>query len=118
MALDLQNIRHDAAGRARRRARRERIVHFSPDCPSDWRPTSVINPATQRPFDSDDQAWNFIADCLDAGTEISVVELEMPFGNNHQAFVMIAQVGEGQIYMKFQLGASQIIGRSFHYSTK
>jgi hypothetical protein len=115
MPIDLQGIRRDAAGRARRRSRR--VVHFSRDCPSEWRPRSVVNPNTGEPF-TDDSAWNFLADLLDTGAELSPVTLARPYGNNDRGYVVMTALDIKELYIKFQLGSCDIIGRSFHYSTQ
>jgi hypothetical protein len=76
----------------------------------------VIDPRTGEPF-TDDSAWNYVADLLDQGTELSVVKLHHPLGKNDRGFVMTKPLGAKDLYVKFQMGSCKIIGRSFHYST-
>ena len=82
--------------------------------PSDWKPGRVIDPATGLPF-SDQSAWDFIADQLDCGCVVDVCVLERPPGRT--GYVMkILMPGAQVLYVKLQLGAGAVIGRSFHYS--
>ncbi len=48
--------------------------------------------------------------------EVRWVELRKPPGK--KAFEMIGAHADRDIYIKFQLGAGKIKGRSFHYSTR
>lgn len=87
--------------------------------PRDWRPGSVVNPK-----DEDGQvftevgAWEFVADLLEAGHSVQVVDLARPPGK--KGYVLLAPGGEGrpEIYVKLQLGTGQVLGRSFHYSER
>jgi hypothetical protein len=113
MSDDPERVRREAAILARRKS--ARTVSFSHDSPSDWRPQSVINPDDGQPF-TEVAAWGFLASRLDAGESLECVELEHPPGK--KGYVMTACLAGRSVYMKFQLGAGKIIGRSFHYSTK
>jgi hypothetical protein len=81
--------------------------------PSDWRPGTVTNPEDGQPF-TDVAAWQFVADLLDRGEPLECVELTYPAGK--KGYVMIPWIANRRVYVKFQLGAGKIIGRSFHYS--
>ena len=83
--------------------------------PCDWRPHRVINPEVDLPF-SDASAWRLVADLLAQGHPIDTVELSTPKGKT--GYVLKTRLGdnEPEIYIKLQLGASKVIGRSFHYS--
>lgn len=65
---------------------------------------------------TDSDAWSFIADRLDEGHPIEVVEMRDKPGT--YGFVMLVDMSgqERPLYIKVQLGAGVIIGRSFHWS--
>ncbi|MYE83604.1 MAG: hypothetical protein F4X36_17535 [Gammaproteobacteria bacterium] len=65
---------------------------------------------------TDSTAWELIAERLEAGEEVDVVELTKPRGA--RGYVMRIDLGPDipELYVKLQLGAGQVIGRSFHYS--
>lgn len=109
-----QPNRLEAAILARRK--KARSVNFSPEAPCDWRPETVNDPETGTVF-TRDGAWEFIAGKLeDENQSVRWVELRKPPGK--KAFEMIVAHSDGDIYIKFQLGAGKIKGRSFHYSTR
>ena len=57
-----------------------------------------------------------LASRLEEGQPIEVLELQKPAGA--KGFVMKIELEPGQprVYVKLQLGAGRIVGRSFHYS--
>jgi hypothetical protein len=112
MLDDAESIRFEASVLARRK--RARIVSFSPAAPIDWRPQTVINPDDGRPF-TETAAWNLIADLLERNEPLACVLLEHPPGRS--GYVMTPCIGAKIVYIKFQMGAGKIIGRSFHYSS-
>ena len=115
MSID-RFIRHQLITLARRKS--ARVVDWSPGRPTDWRPQSVRNPGgiLDTHF-SDAAAWELIASQLEAGCEVETIILEKPPGA--MGYVMLIQLEQGRpIYIKLQLGAGKIFGRSFHYSEK
>jgi hypothetical protein len=50
------------------------------------------------------------------GAEIEEIILDKPFGK--KAYVMKLLGVQSQIYIKLQLGGCEVIGRSFHLSSK
>lgn len=107
--------RRQLVNRARRQ--RSRTAAFTRDRPTDWRPTEVRNPnGVLDPYFTDSTAWDFIASRLEAGEEVEVIELQQPAGT--KGYVMKVDLGLDvpELYVKLQLGASNVIGRSFHYS--
>lgn len=107
------SVRREAIVLARRK--KARSVHFTREAPCEWRPMTVTNLEDGNPF-TPDAAWEFVAQSLeDASQSIHWVELSKPPGK--KALVMIVPYGGRQVYVKFQLGAGTIQGRSFHYST-
>ncbi len=68
------------------------------------------------PYFTDSTAWEFIASRLETGEEVEVIDLQQPAGA--KGYVMKIDLGLGlpELYVKLQLGASKVIGRSFHYS--
>jgi hypothetical protein len=101
----------------RARQRRSRVKDF----PNKWHPTEVLNPAFGDVVFTDVAAWEFIADRLERGVPFHEVPQEQPPGV--KAFEMVIDLGLGPsvraLYVKVRLGhGGQIMGRSFHYSTK
>ncbi len=109
MQHDAETIRREAAVLARRK--HARSVHFSSDAPTDWRPQTVINPDDGQPF-TETAAWDLIADLLERGEPLECVPLQKPLGK--KGYVMTVFIGTKPVYIKFQMGAGKIIGRSFH----
>lgn len=108
-----QSNRREAAILARRK--KARSSDFTPEAPCRWQPETVNVPETGTVF-TPDGAWEFIAEKLeDENQSVQWVELRKPPGK--KAFEMIVAHSDGDIYIKFQLGAGKIKGRSFHYST-
>ncbi len=113
MGNDLPSIRHQLAILCRRKKARTSV--WSPERPTEWRPNSIINPEDGQPF-TDAGCWELVADHLEAGTPLTEVELRYPPGK--KAYEIIVDVGGQDVYVKLQLGAGKVIGRSFHYSTR
>ncbi len=91
-------------------------MKFSREAPCEWQPQAVNDPETGTVF-TGDGAWEFVAEKLeDENQSVRWVELRKPPGK--KAFEMIVAHSDGDIYIKFQLGAGKIMGRSFHYSTR
>ena len=95
------------------------MTEFSADRPTDWRPGQVRNPTglLDTHF-TDATAWELIASSLEGGHPIEVVELRKPAGATGYVMKIAAEPGQPRIYVKLQLGAGKIIGRSFHYSER
>ena len=83
--------------------------------PSDWRPYTVTNPESGLPF-TEASAWNLLVQLLEEGHPVLETTLDHPQGA--RGFVLLVDLeGSTQtLYVKVQLGASCVIGRSFHYS--
>lgn len=99
------------------RRHRSRTSAFTLERPTDWRPAQVHNPdGILDSHFTDSTAWELIAERLEAGEEVDVVELTKPRGA--RGYVMRIDLGPDipELYVKLQLGAGQVIGRSFHYS--
>jgi hypothetical protein len=110
---ELAEIRHQLEILCRKK--RARTSAWTPDRPTDWRPNSVINPEDCQPF-TDCGAWEFVADCLSRGILLEPIELDLPTGKT--GYVMTIPLGDRDLYVKLQLGAGKVIGRSFHYSNR
>ena len=113
MAID-DAIRRELAVLARRS--KARVVEFSSNRPSDWRPHSVRNPRSRldNTF-TDVSAWEFIADHLEAGHEIEEVRLEHPPGKVGYVMKIQVDIDLPRVYIKLELGSGAIFGRSFHF---
>ena len=63
-------------------------------------------------------AWELVAEKLDAGHEVEVVELRKPPGA--KGYVMKIDLGPDvpTLYVKLQLRGKHVVGRSFHYSER
>ena len=107
------SVRHELAVLARRK--KARVVQWSSERPSDWRPSQVREPSTDMPY-TEVGAWHLIADLLDRGHPLEEIVLCKPPGK--RAYVMHVELEPGQprLYIKLQLGNGKVIGRSFHYS--
>jgi len=113
MEPDLDAIRQQLCVLCRRK--KTRTTAPIPGRPTDWRSSSVTNPLDRQPF-TDVGAWEYVADLLDAGHPIQPIELEHPPGKT--GYVLIVAIDDRELYVKLQLGAGQVIGRSFHYSER
>jgi hypothetical protein len=111
-AVRMVSIRRELARLCR--SRKTRTAEFSRSQPTQWQPFRTIHPETKETF-TEDGAWQFVADLLDAGESLSEVVLEKPPGK--KGYVMKIPVkGWRPIYIKLQLGSGQVFGRSFHHS--
>ena len=96
-----------------------RATAFSQREPTDWRPSQVRRPEGGfSPYFTDAAAWELIAGKLEAGHEVTVVELRKPPGA--KGYVMKIDLGQDSptLYVKLQLRPGQVVGRSFHYSER
>ena len=111
-----KSIRHQLITLADRKT--ARVVDWSPERPTDWRPHSVRNPdGILETHFSDAAAWDLIVSQLAADCEVQTIILDKPPGAT--GYVMLIELEPGRpIYVKLQLGSGKIIGRSFHYSEK
>jgi hypothetical protein len=75
----------------------------------------VINQNTGLRF-NDGGAFEAIADAIDRGLPMTPVVLRAPPGKTAYEMLIPQVGGREQIYVKVQLGAGQVLGRSFHYS--
>lgn len=66
---------------------------------------------------NDTSAWELIAEELKAGCPVEEVSLNKPPGAKGYVLLIDLAPNQPQLYVKLQLGAGKIIGRSFHYST-
>ena len=107
-----EEIRRQLAQRAR--SRRTRTSAFSRELPGEWTPTAITRPGGSEPY-TDDSAWEAVADALEGGCEIEVISLEKPPGKKGYVLLLESAVGV-PIYVKLQLTAEGVHGRSFHYS--
>ena len=101
------------------RRRRARTSAFDPSAPTDWRPTQIRRAEGGfSPYFTDAAAWELIADKLEQGHEVEVVELHKPPGA--KGYVMKIDLGPDvpTLYVKLQLRGRQVVGRSFHYSER
>ncbi len=98
---------------------RARTTSFNPRTLTDWRPFQIRRPEGGfSPYFTDASAWELIADKLDEGHEVEVVELRRPAGA--KGYVMKIDLGQDEpmLYVKLQLRPGQVVGRSFHYSER
>ena len=101
------------------RSRRTRTTAFSSQQPTDWRPHEVRDPAGGlSPTYTDSAAWELIASRLEGGHEVEVVDLRKPLGAKGYVMKISRGRNEPAVYVKLQLRGRQVVGRSFHYSTR
>jgi len=88
------------------------------DWPRKWHPAQVRDPRRQGDYFTRENAWEFIAEILEAGHPFEVIEQDDPPGVN--AYQMVVDIGEASVpavFIKVRLGAGEILGRSFHEAT-
>ena len=98
-----------------RRPRRDR--KRSRERPRKWHPTTVNNPETGFPF-TPASAREFVASTLEDGHPVQEIKLEKPPGARAYAFTIELEPHRPPLYVKLELGPSQVFGRSFHYSDR
>ena len=114
MSID-DSIRHQLIILARRS--NARTPDFRRDRPTDWRPGEVHDPAGALwPYFTHASAWELIADKLEDGHDVEIVELRKPPGAKGYVMKIDLEPNKRPLYVKLQLGSGKIIGRSFHYS--
>lgn len=90
---------------------------FTKKRPTEWNPRSVRNPeGVLDQWFTSASAWDFIASRLESGEEVEVIELQHPPGAKGYVMRIDLEPGMPQLYIKLELGPSQVFGRSFHYS--
>lgn len=114
MAADIETFRREAVRMCRSSHTRTNV--FTPGAPTHWSPQEVTNPNTELPFSSS-EAWDFIAELLEGGCEIEMVELEKPPGKTGYVIKVNLDTEQSDLYVKLQLG-KKIIGRSFHLTNR
>ena len=115
----LQGVDEATRGQLVRAARnaRTRTTAFTSQRPTDWQPTQVRNPdGILDEYFTDAAAWEFIATRLEAGEEVEVIPLRKPRGAKGFVMKIKLQSDRPKLYVKLQMGARGIIGRSFHDS--
>ena len=97
--------------------RHTRVSVFSTAMPTDWRPQTLLHPQRPAEYFTDDSAWQFVAERIAAGAPIERIVLQMPLGKMGYVLKVSGCPPVSVIYIKLQLGSSNVIGRSFHAST-
>ena len=93
------------------------MTGWTRDRPTDWRPGQVRNPNGMLDTHfTNTSAWELISSQLRAGCDVEEVTLRKPLGAKGYVFKIPVESGRPDVYIKLQLGAGEIIGRSFHYS--
>jgi hypothetical protein len=94
--------------------RRRRVVPVKSKLPCKWWPHRTLDPNTGMPF-TDEAAWNLVVQLLESGHPIEVISLRIPSGR--KGYVLKYTLSANmELYVKLQLGAGYVIGRSFHDS--
>ncbi len=94
---------------------RTRRLGTPPKRPSRWIPFTVPNP--EAPFDmqfTDVSAWEFIASRLEQGEHVEMIEMDRPAGATGYVMKLEISPNSPKLYVKLELTASKIVGRSFH----
>jgi hypothetical protein len=112
-AADIAAVRRQLIVLARRANARD--TAFSPSRPCEWRPTEVRSELTGYCV-TEAWAWELIASQLEDGVVLNEIELLQPPGKKAYWFTFQIATGHPDVYVKLQLGAGKVIGRSFHYS--
>jgi hypothetical protein len=96
-------------------SRKTRLSTFSDKAPTKWHPTSLRHPADGVPF-TEDNCWDFVILAITGGAPVEEIVLRHPAGK--RGFVLKLVGYEGTIiYVKLQLLADKVLGRSFHESS-
>ena len=112
--MNLVEFRRQLAALAR--SRHSRTVGIpSRGLPSDWRPYTVMNPESGLLF-TEASAWNLLVQLLEEGHPILETTLDHPPGARGFVLLVDLEGSRQTLYVKVQLGANCVIGRSFHYS--
>lgn len=84
-----------------------------------WQPSTVRHPELHGYF-TDAGAWDFIADCLEAGEALQHLPPTSDFPDYAVYMVHLPIHGERRIYMKLatRRDLDMVIGVSFHYSNE
>jgi len=82
--------------------------------PTEWRPQTLRDPESPEQYFTDERAWQCVADALDAGIPVEVIELQKPPGKKGYVLRLPGCPPVQTIYVKLQLGSDKVIGRSFH----
>lgn len=112
-ARRVAEARHQLAALAKRAHSRKTAGDRTRPCK--WWPHTVRTTIRDMYF-TDAGAWQFIVECLEGAVPLEEVVLRKPEGKC--AYVMKVHVlpDHPTLYIKLQLGAGAVIGRSFHYS--
>jgi hypothetical protein len=97
------------------KASHTRRSEFTPSTPTVWRPESVEDPRTKKPF-TPHGAWDFISELLESGHEVEQIVLDKPKGKLGYVLKVPATDSKPRIYIKLQICSGYVYGRSFHYS--
>lgn len=96
------------------RRKRSRRSGGETGLPCRWKPWSVRDPSSGEIF-TEAGAWEFVAAHLESGCAVKVMKLKRPPGRT--GYVLSFPMPSGPpLYMKLQLGAGVVLGRSFHIS--
>lgn len=98
------------------RSRRTRTAVFTRCAPCDWRPFQLRDPRCYCDlYFTEESAWEYIADALEANCEVEKIMLVKPAGKFGYV-LLLPSMSAAPIYVKLQLGSETVIGRSFHES--
>jgi hypothetical protein len=84
--------------------------------PTHWSPQQVRDPRSGEAF-TDEGAWLFVAELLEANHPVEVVILDKPPGKKGYVLICAGHPPE-EIYIKLQMASGCVIGRSFHISIR
>jgi hypothetical protein len=95
-------------------SRRSRRVEFTSRSPCRWQPRQFTDPRSGQAF-TDEGAWEYIVQHLEADAVIEEIEMEKPPGS--KGYVLhLPGINRETIYVKLQLCGDHVRGRSFHES--
>lgn len=96
------------------RLKKRRRIHR----PARWEPGRVRDPTSELDASfTEPGAWDLIASRLEDGHEVEVITLDNPRGKTGYVMKIELEPTAPRLYVKVQLDAGRIFGRSFHYST-
>jgi hypothetical protein len=83
--------------------------------PCKWRHYEVADPRSGALF-TEPGSWDYVQEQLIGECPIWPVDLVKPLGRIGYQLDLPGAFGHPQIYVKLQLGAGEVFGRSFHYT--
>jgi hypothetical protein len=100
------------------RSRGTRTAEFTKQAPTKFAPASLRDPRSPADCFTQESAWLFMAEQIDAGIEIEIIDLDFPIGKKGYVMRVPGCPPVKRIYIKLQLLSKHVLCRSFHESDR